>query len=119
MKDMFQVISKRRSDNRRTILLLTLTLMSFYVFIMYDMTVLFLYLRRAFSWSLERFTIFQAVSQAFWIIGTILLVHVLHKLLDIPETVTMLIGLLSLLDGYLMLGLAKKSWHVYAGINKI
>lgn len=89
--------------------------MGIYVIVVYDSTVLFLYLRRAFSWSLQRFTIFQAINQALWIVGTVLMVHVLHKLVNIPETVLLLVGFLSLLDAYLMYGLASKSWHIYAG----
>lgn len=115
-KDMFQVVIKPRQDNRRAILLLMLALTGIYVFIMYDSTVLFLYLRRAFSWSLQKFTLFQTISQILWIIGTIVMVHGLHNWLEIPETVLLLVGLLSTLDGYLMYGLASKSWHIYAGI---
>lgn len=85
------------------------------VFMVYDSTVLFFYLRRAFSWSLQKFTIYQAISQALWIIGTFFMVHVLHKLVDIPETVLLLVGFLSLLDAYLVYGLASRSWHIYAG----
>lgn len=85
------------------------------IFMVYDSTVLFFYLRRAFSWSLQKFTIYQAISQALWIIGTFFTVHVLHKLVDIPETVLLLVGFLSLLDAYLLYGLASRSWHIYAG----
>lgn len=116
---MFQVIFKHREQNRRTILLLTLTVMAFFTFMINDITVLFFYVRRSFAWSLERFTIFQAVSQGLWVIGTILMVHVLHKLLKIPENVLLLVGFLSLLDSYLIYGLASKSWHIYGGKENI
>lgn len=99
----------------RSILLVLIAVMGIFVFIINDSTVQFLYLRRAFSWSLEKYTIFQAISQALWVIGTIIAVHGLHKLLGVPETVLMVVGFLSILDGYLLYGLASKSWHIYAG----
>lgn len=114
---MLHVVFKQREEHGRAILLLILLLMGISVFTIYDSTVLFFYLRRAFSWSLEKFTIYQAIGQSLWIVGTIFVVHVLHKLVNIPETVLLLIGLLSLLDAYLLYGLATRSWHIYAGKN--
>lgn len=112
---MFYVVFKPRTESRRAILLLILGMMAAFIFVINDTTVQFLYLRRAFNWSLEKFTIFQTVNQGLWVVGTILAVHVLHKLLGIPESILLLVGFLSLLDGYLMYGLATKSWHIYFG----
>lgn len=112
---MFQVVFKRREQNRGAILLLGLMMMGGFVFVINDTTVQFFYLRRAFGWSLERFTIFQAVSQSLWVVGTIFVVYVLHKLLKIPESILLLVGFLSLLDSYLIYGLASESWHIYGG----
>lgn len=112
---MFRVVFRRREQNRRAILLLLLTIMGIYVFCVNDSTVLFLYLRRVFAWTLESFTIYEAACEGLWVVGTIFVVYGLHKMLKIPESVLLAIGFLSLLNEYLMYGLASKNWHIYAG----
>ncbi|KAJ3648217.1 hypothetical protein Zmor_020037 [Zophobas morio] len=76
-------------------------------------SVMFLFLREQFHWSLQKYTLFAAAGSVCQILGTISAVYVLHKVLKIPETVLILVALLSSLNGALMMGLAHSYWTVY------
>lgn len=93
-------------------------MMTIFVFVSNDAGTLFLYLRSRFLWSLERYTIYSAAVGAYSILGTIFVVYVLHKVLEIPETVLILVGFLSVLDSSLMIGLATNSMHIYGGVTR-
>ena len=82
-------------------------------------SVMFLFLREQFHWSLQKYTLFAAAGSVCQILGTISAVYVLHKVLKIPETVLILVALLSSLNGALMMGLAHSYWTVYFGTTSV
>lgn len=90
-------------------------MMTLCVFVSSDAGTLFLYLRSRFLWPLEQFTIYSAIVGVYGIICTIFVVYVLHKMLNIPETILILVGLISILNSSLMIGLSSNSTHIYAG----
>lgn len=112
---MFRVVFRQRGRNLTAVLLLTVAMMVLFIFVTSDSGIFFLFVRNRFLWSLERYTIYQAASGAWWVVGTIFVVYVLHKKLEIPEVVLLLVGFLSVLDGTLMVGLSTNSVHIYAG----
>lgn len=59
---------------------------------------------------------FKTIYLSLWIVGTMFVVGVLHKVFKIPETALLLIGFLSMLNGALMFGLATSGWYIYAGM---
>lgn len=115
LKDMIKVVFKPRERRKRAILLSSVVLLVLYIYQHYNNSVLFLYLRESFAWSLEQFTVFKTIFLSLWIVGTMFVVGVLHKVLRIPETALLLVGFLSMLNGALMFGLASSGWHIYAG----
>lgn len=113
--DMVKVVFKPREKQKRAILLCSIVLLVLYIYQHYNNSVIFLYLRESFAWSLEQFTVFKTIFLSLWIVGTMFVVGVLHKVLRISETVLLLVGFLSMLNGALMFGLASSGWHIYAG----
>lgn len=114
-KDMIKVVFKPREKQKRAILLCSIVLLVFYIYQHYNNSVIFLYLRKRFAWSLEQFTVFKTTHLSLWIVGTMFVVGVLHKALRISETTLLLVGFMSMLNGALMFGLASSGWHIYAG----
>lgn len=112
---MVKVVFKPREKQKRAILLCSIVLLVLYIYQHYNNSVIFLYLRESFAWSLEQFTVFKTIFLSLWIVGTMFVVGVLHKVLRISETVLLLVGFLSMLNGALMFGLASSGWHIYAG----
>lgn len=89
--------------------------MTLCVLVSNDAGTLFLYLRSRFLWSLEHFTVYSAVTGVYSIFCTMFVVYVLYKVLNIPESVLILVGLLSVMNSALMIGLASSNAHIYAG----
>lgn len=115
IKDTFKVVFKKREQNKQAILLLLITVMTLFVFVSNDASILFLYLRSSFLWSLEKYTIFSAATGVYSILATIFVVYLLHKALNISESILILTGLISVLNSALMIGVAKNNTHIYAG----
>lgn len=112
---MFKVAVKRRENYARPIILLTVSILSIYIFIINgDSAVTFLFLRSKFGWTLRKYTLFSSVHNVLWILGTVVGVYLLHKLLVVTESVLVLMGLLSMLNSVLLQGLAKDDWAIYA-----
>lgn len=112
---MIKVVFRPREKRKRPILLCAVVLLVLYIYQHYNNSVLFLYLREKFAWSLEQFTVFKTIYLSLWIVGTMFVVGVMHKILRISETTLLLIGFLSMLNGALMFGLATSGWHIYLG----
>lgn len=112
---MVKVVFRPREKYKRAILLSSVILLVLYIYQHYNNSVLFLYLRKRFAWSLEMFTVFKTIYLSLWIVGTMFVVGVMHKMMRISETVLLLVGFLSMLNGALMFGLASSGWHIYAG----
>lgn len=75
----------------------------------------FLFLRAKFGWTLQNYTLFSSVVTGFSIFGVTFGIYFLHKRLSVTESVLMLMGLLSSLNGCLLQGLATNSYYIYVG----
>lgn len=80
-----------------------------------DGSVMFLYLREKFDWTLTKFTLYNSATSVIWIVGTMGGTYILHKLLHVKEAVLVLIGFISVITGSLLLGFGRKDWYIYAG----
>lgn len=114
---MVKTITRQRENYGRTILLLLILALIFSSFITNESSMLFLFVRGKFQWSLRKYTLFTTCTSVIGMVGTVFSTYVLNKVLKIPETVLMLVGLLSMLDGSLLYALASTDWHMYAGKN--
>lgn len=113
---MFKSTFKRRENFDRAIILLSILLLTIYIFLINgDGSVVFLYLREKFQWTLEHYTLFNSAGNTVWILGTIFGIYFLHKLLNITESVLILVGFLSMCNGHLIAGFATQDWHIYMG----
>lgn len=108
-------MGKSRDNYNRFILLTCIAILTIYIFIINgESAVTFLFLRSKFDWSLTQFQLYSSASNVLWIVGTIVGTYVLHKFLHVTESVLVLMGILCMLNGMLMQGLATKTWHIYA-----
>lgn len=114
--DMFKTTTKSRENYNRAIILICLAILTIYIFIINgDGAITFLFLRSKFDWSLTTYQLYSSVSNIVWIVGTILGTYVLHKVLNVAESVLTLMGVLCMFNGMLMQGLATTDWHILGG----
>lgn len=114
---MVDVTLKPRDNYAREILLLMTVFSVLSVLSSGGDGITFLYLREKFGWTLTRFTLYNSVMNVISLLSNIVGTLLLHKFLGVTESVLILMGLISGLDGHLMQGLATKNWHIYAGKN--
>lgn len=112
---MIHVTLKPRENYRREILLLMTLSSIFSVLAVGDGGITFLYLREKFGWTLTKYTLYNSIMSILAFLSTALGTLLLHKYLSVTESVLILMGSISSIDGHLMQGLATKNWHIYAG----
>ncbi|KAK9877562.1 hypothetical protein WA026_018666 [Henosepilachna vigintioctopunctata] len=107
---------KRRPNNRRSIILLCVTISSLFLLaVMSEGGCIYLFLRLKFGWSLRKYTIFSSVKDVLYVVGTFLSIYGLHKILKVEESIVILMGLISCINGSLVQGLATTDTHIYFG----
>lgn len=100
----------------RAIILLNLLILTVHMFIMNgDSSIMFLYLREKFDWTLTKFTLFNSATSVVWIIGTMGGTYILHKLFNVREAVLILVGLISTTLASLLQGFGTTDWYLYTG----
>lgn len=107
---------KTRSAGKQKLLIVTMTFMV--VFIMAvnaGGSVLFLYVRKKFNWSLHDYTVFSSETSIAWILGSLVGGYLLNKLLHVRESLIIIMGCLCLFVGHILQGLATKNWQMYLG----
>ncbi|CAH1116536.1 unnamed protein product [Phaedon cochleariae] len=113
--EMIRIPFKRRVKYKRAIILLITGLSMIYIFVMNgDGAVLILFLRGKLHWTLKQYTLYNSASNVAWILGTVIGTYFFEKLLKVTASVIILMGLLSVLNGALLLGWATTDYHVYA-----
>lgn len=116
--DMLKTSFKKRQHYDRCTVLCCIFCLSLYIFtINGEGSIIFLYLREKFQWSLEKYTLYSAFHNIAWIIGTMFGVFILQKVLRIPETILIFVGFVSMFNGALMIGLANTDWSIYGGFK--
>lgn len=112
---MVRVTLKPRANYAREIILLMVASSVVTVLTLGDSGVMFLYMRERFGWTLTKFTLYNSAMSVLSILGNIIGTFLLHKYLSVTESVLIMMGLLSAIDGHLLQGLATKDWHIYVG----
>ncbi|KAK5647473.1 hypothetical protein RI129_002365 [Pyrocoelia pectoralis] len=114
IKETMMMIFRRRENNNRTVLLCIFGVVVIFMGGKYsNSSVIFLYLREKFTWSLEDYTLFVAFSLLTWIILCVVCIKVLVNIMRIKETTTIIIALLLNTSGYLVQGFANATWQIY------
>jgi len=114
VKTTIKTTFKQRENYERALLLTIISMMIIAVFTNYgDIGVIFLYLRRKFHWTLEKYTLYSSINNATGIAGALIGVFLLHKVLHIREAIVILLGFISTFCCALFQGLGTRNWHIY------
>lgn len=116
LKEMFKVLTKAREKYNRSIIMLITAILTVYVFLSNGDSKLYLLLRDKFGWSYTHYTIYSGVSNLLFTIGTIGGTYVLQNWLRVTESVAILLGLISAMNGYLVRGLANRDFDIYFSV---
>nr|CAH7748371.1 unnamed protein product [Callosobruchus chinensis] len=114
VKDMMKVALKKREQYKRAIILLCVGILTVYIFIINGNTLTFQYLREKFGWTLTRYTIFSSAESVVWTIGSFLCTYILHNVLKVAESVLVLVGCISMMNGSLLMALARSNAVIYS-----
>ncbi|KAB0804706.1 hypothetical protein PPYR_01676 [Photinus pyralis] len=114
VKESMVVLFKRRANNDRTTLWCLFGIFAIFTGGRFaDTNVIFLYLRKNFSWTLERYTLFLAFSTVTWITFCFAFIVILVKTIRVKEIVAIMFALIFSISSSLMQGFASKNWHIY------
>lgn len=114
--DTIRTTIKRREKNDRAILFIIISVMGIFILTtLSNGSVIFLYLREKFQWTLEMYTLYGALGNVSWIIGTIIGTLLLHKFFKIDEEIVIFLGFCSGFLNSIILGIARKNWQIFAG----
>ncbi|KAH8359501.1 hypothetical protein KR093_007208 [Drosophila rubida] len=117
LKEMIITCWKPREHNARGIIWLV-TLAMFMTMFVVDgvMTVMYLFVRQKFHWSIREYTFFETVSQLVPMVGAMLGIVILRKLFGLSVVMLALLSLSSEILGNLAKGFAHLPWHMYLSI---
>uniref|UniRef100_A0A6P7FQF7 Proton-coupled folate transporter-like n=1 Tax=Diabrotica virgifera virgifera TaxID=50390 RepID=A0A6P7FQF7_DIAVI len=114
LTELFVVAGRKRSNNKRFILLAWLSIL----FILNIITsgegnVKTMYLRNVFEWTMSDKNEFTAWASVVGMVGTIGLMFILYKKLKMKEASLVILGFISAIGSSLVFALAKENWHIY------
>ncbi|XP_016939532.4 probable peptidoglycan muropeptide transporter SLC46 [Drosophila suzukii] len=117
VKDMFSTCFKRRENNAHSIIWLV-TLAGFVSIFVADgvMTVMYLFVRQQFHFTVREFTIFETVSQSVPMLGALLGILILRKLFGMSVVSLALLSLFSEILSNIARGFAFLPWHLYISV---
>lgn len=115
LQDTVKTTIRPREYAHRAIILLSIVIMTLFIFAINGDGLIFLYLRDKFKWTLKKYTLFSSAQTVIAITGTIFGTLFLRKVLKLPESVTILIGLICMCNGAALTGLAETDTFIYAG----
>lgn len=107
---------KRQNYARSTVICCILMLILAIIVFNGHTAMTFLFLRKKFQWSLQKFTWFSAEFHIIRILFTVIGIYVLHNILKISESVLMLIAMIFGCFGTMTMGLAQRDWLMFIGI---
>ncbi|KAL3288495.1 hypothetical protein HHI36_002937 [Cryptolaemus montrouzieri] len=114
LKTMVKSVARKRSNYERSIILLCIAITSLFIFaFIADNSIIYLFLRSKFGWSLQKYNIFYSLRESLSIVGLFLGVYGLHKKLGVSESILILMGSLSSFSSSLVQGLASIDAHIY------
>ncbi|CAG9829878.1 unnamed protein product [Diabrotica balteata] len=117
LTELFVVAGTKRPNNKRYILLTWLSIL----FILNtvntgDGNVKTMYLRNIFGWSQTDKNVFTSWSSVIGMGGTISLMFILYKKLQIQEASLVILGFISAIGSSLVYALATENWHIYTTV---
>ncbi|XP_017849887.1 proton-coupled folate transporter [Drosophila busckii] len=117
LKDMFKTCLEPREYNAREIIWLVTLAMFMTIFVVDGvMTVMYLYVRQQFHWSVREFTFFETISQLVSMLGALIGFLLLRKVFGLSVVTLALLSLCSDVFSNLIRGFATLPWHMYLSI---
>ncbi|ETN65920.1 adenylate cyclase [Anopheles darlingi] len=113
LSDLLKTFFKKRSAYDRGIVWLTIAVGVVTVLGAGGGTVFFLYTRRVFSWTIQDFTIWQAVELLSIVAGNVIGISLLKTLLKLPDVWLALLSVLNYAIDALIKGLARHGWQLF------
>ena len=111
-----KTITKKRENYLRGLIIAILLLLSISLFVMFgESEVMFLFVRKQFSWTLQKYTFYSTLTGITSILGGTISICVLYKLLRLKETTILILAFLFCMTGTLFQSLAAKGWEIYVG----
>ncbi|XP_053677067.1 proton-coupled folate transporter-like [Anopheles nili] len=111
--DLLRTFFKKRSSYDRGIVWLTIAIGVVTVLGTGGGTVFFLYTRRRFGWTIQEFTIWQAVELLSIVAGNVIGISVLKSLLKLPDIWLALLSVVNYSLDALIKGLAQQGWQLF------
>uniref|UniRef100_A0A182SNZ1 Major facilitator superfamily (MFS) profile domain-containing protein n=1 Tax=Anopheles maculatus TaxID=74869 RepID=A0A182SNZ1_9DIPT len=111
--ELLRTFFKKRSSYDRGIVWLTISIGVITVLGAGGGTVFFLYTRRRFGWTIQEFTIWQAVELLSIVAGNVIGISVLKTLLKLPDIWLALLSVLNYSLDALIKGLARQGWELF------
>ncbi|XP_056640546.1 proton-coupled folate transporter [Diorhabda sublineata] len=90
-----RVLSRKRSNNKRTYFWLLLIMMALYTFQRDEREIMFMYCQLTFNWAIEQFSIFRTVQSGLQDLILLIAIPVMSKVLGFRDTVIIIIGALA------------------------
>ncbi|KAH8277547.1 hypothetical protein KR018_000363 [Drosophila ironensis] len=117
IKDMISTCSKSREYNARAIIWLV-TLAMFLSIFVFDgvMTVMYLFVREKFHWTVRDYTFFETVSHLVPMIGALIGFLILRKVFRLSVVTLALLAFFSEIVNNLAKGFATMPWHMYLSV---
>ncbi|TDG52311.1 hypothetical protein AWZ03_001141 [Drosophila navojoa] len=117
IKEMFKTCCKPREHHAREIIwLVTLTMFMSMFVVDGAMTVMYLFVRQKFHWSVREFTFFETISQVVPMLGALIGFLMLRKVFGLSVVTLALLSLGSEILSNLTRGFAMLPWHMYLSI---
>lgn len=111
--EMVKTPFKRREKSKRTILLLIMLVFLFTYVTDGARNLGFYFLRQKLHWTLTQITWFGSAMIVLGIVGTFVVVYLLHTLLRLKESILIFVGFCFSVASLILTGFAKKDWQIY------
>uniref|UniRef100_T1DQ61 Putative adenylate cyclase aedes aegypti adenylate cyclase n=2 Tax=Anopheles aquasalis TaxID=42839 RepID=T1DQ61_ANOAQ len=113
LSDLLKTFFKKRSAYDRGIVWLTIAVGVVTVLGAGGGTVFFLYTRRVFAWTIQDYTIWQAVELLSIVAGNVIGISLLKTLLKLPDVWLALLSVMNYAIDALIKGLARHGWQLF------
>ncbi|XP_055378626.1 solute carrier family 46 member 3-like [Condylostylus longicornis] len=90
--DSIKVLTKHRTQNRRSFLIIIMITMGLYTFVRDEKAYLFLYTQFKFKWGVQQFSNFKTFQSSAYVVVLLIAVPIMNKVLKWRDTVIILFG---------------------------
>ncbi|KAM8711278.1 hypothetical protein ACLKA7_000421 [Drosophila subpalustris] len=117
IRDMVSTCTKRRENHARAIIWLVTCAMCLSIFV-FDgvMTVMYLFVREKFHWSVRDYTFYETVAHLVPMIGALIGFLVLRKVFRLSVVTLALLAFFSEILNHLARGFSTQPWHMYLSV---